>query len=160
MQSPQNTNSCFNQVVQESPISNSVPISFTRKVARKPACNWSIEEDRKLLDAVNKFGKSRWVAIAEFVGSRSRKQCRERYINHISPMIDTSEWTPKEDSVIIQGHGKYLNSWSKIANMLKGRTAHAVRNRYYSLSSKISTSKTCFVPTSSPYTVTYCGELW
>ncbi|EDR24383.1 hypothetical protein, conserved [Entamoeba dispar SAW760] len=160
MQSPQRTNSCFDQVILESPIPSPISTSFTMNVTRKPARNWSIEEDRKLLDAVSKFGNSRWVEIAEFVGSRSRKQCRERYINHVSPMIDTSKWTPEEDYVIIQGHYKYLNSWSKIAKLLKGRTANAVRNRYHSLSSKIPTSKTCFVPSSSPYTVTYGGELW
>jgi len=53
---------------------------------------WSIEEDSALSDIINIRGIISWSAIAKELNSvvkaiRSGKQCRERWLNHLSPNI-------------------------------------------------------------------------
>ena len=126
------------------------------KKQRRKAQSWSEEEDRKLLHAVELFGTSKWVEIARYVGTRSRKQCRERYVNHVCPSIDNRDWTAEEDKFILQAHGLLNDRWCSIAKSLKGRTARAIRNRYYALVHK---PKTCFVPSKIPFTVIIGGKI-
>ncbi|KAF9282205.1 hypothetical protein BGZ88_011148, partial [Linnemannia elongata] len=47
---------------------------------------WTDEEDRKLRDLVNEYGPEKWVFIASRIGSRTGKQCRERWHNHLDPL--------------------------------------------------------------------------
>jgi hypothetical protein len=46
---------------------------------------WSAEEDAFLAQLVEKHGAEKWVQIAKLLGSRSGKQCRERWHNHLDP---------------------------------------------------------------------------
>lgn len=47
--------------------------------------SWTKQEDATLIDMVNKLGPERWVVIAKGLGSRTGKQCRERWHNHLDP---------------------------------------------------------------------------
>jgi hypothetical protein len=42
-------------------------------------CNWSREEERKLLDSVAVHGEAAWTRVAADLGNRSDVQCRFRY---------------------------------------------------------------------------------
>lgn len=42
-------------------------------------CNWSREEEQKLLNAVQEYGNKAWTRIATEMGNRSDVQCRFRY---------------------------------------------------------------------------------
>ena len=126
---------------------------------KKCGISWTREEDQKLLEGVKTFGEKRWVEIAKFVGTRSRKQCRERFVNHISPKIVKKPWTPEEDKIILNSFHIYGNKWSEIGRKLNGRTARSVRNRYRSLIAKQSMS--CFkVVDKSYYSVVIGGKIW
>lgn len=46
---------------------------------------WTKDEDAKLEGLVSQFGSEKWVVIASEMGSRSGKQCRERWHNHLDP---------------------------------------------------------------------------
>jgi hypothetical protein len=43
---------------------------------------WSLEEDVKLIEAVQRFGKN-WVPVAALVYTRSNSQCRQRWLEHL-----------------------------------------------------------------------------
>ena len=128
-----------------------------KKKKRKAGQSWKEDEDTRLLTAVEIYGTSRWVEIAKYVGTRSRKQCRERYVNHVCPTIDNREWTEDEDAMIMKLHSQCENKWCYIAKQMKGRTARAIRNRYYSL---INRPKTCFVPTKMNFKVIIGGTYY
>ena len=48
---------------------------------------WTAEEDRKVVDLVQKHGAKKWSLIASNLPGRIGKQCRERWHNHLNPAI-------------------------------------------------------------------------
>ncbi|BFU18697.1 myb family DNA-binding domain containing protein [Entamoeba histolytica HM-3:IMSS] len=126
---------------------------------RRQGKMWTNEEDNKLMRGVERYGESKWVEISKEVGSRTRKQCRERYINHLKPSIDTSQWKREEDEIILQQHSVFGSHWCSIAMYLNNRTARSIRNRYYSLINKKSNSS-CFKPSTMTHYKILTSSSW
>lgn len=64
---------------------------------------WSPEEDEILMAAVHSIGASHWSRISSHLPGRVGKQCRERWCNHLCPMVTKGVWTQDEDAIIAQG---------------------------------------------------------
>ncbi|GMH78427.1 hypothetical protein TL16_g07798 [Triparma laevis f. inornata] len=77
-------------------------------------------------------GTTKWSLVADELRSRSGKQCRERYHNHLDPTVKKGSWTKEEDELILSLQKEYGNAWAKITSFLPGRTDNAVKNRYWS----------------------------
>jgi Myb-like DNA-binding domain len=60
---------------------------------RKP---WTNEEDAKVLELSEKYGKN-WGMIAQHIDGKTGKQVRERYINKLDPSIKRLPWSEEED---------------------------------------------------------------
>jgi len=48
--------------------------------------SWKKEEDMRIIDLVNKYGKA-WSKISKILGTRNGKQIRDRFINVLDPEI-------------------------------------------------------------------------
>ncbi|PWN50684.1 hypothetical protein IE53DRAFT_304284, partial [Violaceomyces palustris] len=91
---------------------------------------WSADEDRRLLRLVREIGAERWVTIAERMGTRTGKQCRERWHNHIDPTINKEPFSPAEDALIIAMYERMGSRWAEMSKQLKGRPDNAIKNHY------------------------------
>ena len=60
--------------------------------------------------------------IALKLVNRTGKQCRERFLNHLSPDIKRSPWTAEEDNIIQMLHSMLGNRWSKYVEHLPGKS--------------------------------------
>jgi hypothetical protein len=97
---------------------------------------WTKEEDERLRAAVGEEMEGstpQWGVIAQAVGSaRDGKQCRERWVSHLSPSLQTGPWTAEEDRLIATGVAELGTKWKEIAARLLGRSELAVKNRHHS----------------------------
>ena len=94
------------------------------------------EEDKLIIAFVNEHGPQDWPKIKQMIPSRSPKQCRERWFNHLSPHITKKEWTVQEDLFIFRAVMSLGQHWANIAKMMPGRTDNSIKNRYNSSISK------------------------
>ncbi|KAF9303943.1 hypothetical protein BGZ74_002707 [Mortierella antarctica] len=91
---------------------------------------WTDEEDRKLRELVNEYGPEKWVFIASRIGSRTGKQCRERYTNHLDPRINKAPFTHEEDMRIMELYNQMGSKWAEMAKHLPGRPDNAIKNHF------------------------------
>lgn len=92
------------------------------------------------------------IAIAKEMGSRSGKQCRERWHNHLDPSsqsrsalsctrtsahisgfcstVNKGDWTPEEDALIQQMYAQFGSKWAEMAKHLPGRPDNAIKNHF------------------------------
>ena len=66
--------------------------------------------------------------------SRTGKQCRERYVNHLDPDTKRSAWTMEESAVIRDMFPTHGTKWSQYISALPGRSDNAIKNRYHLIS--------------------------
>ena len=94
--------------------------------------SWTQKEDEALNVAIKKFGKNKWSDIAKAVGSRTPKQVRERWTNCLCPGLKKEPFEQWEDEIIISMQKEVGNKWATIARSIPGRSAGAIKNRWYS----------------------------
>lgn len=97
---------------------------------------WNAEEDMKIMECIDKYGTNNWQMISKHIPGRTGKQCRERFVNNLSPDLKQGKWTKEEDRILLENYKLIGNKWSSIAAMIPGRSANGTKNRFKSLSHK------------------------
>lgn len=100
---------------------------------------WNGQEDRLLKELLGQ--RKKWGNIASAINTefhkglkvRTGKQCKERWNNHINPMIERGVWSEKEDLQLLESYQRLGNKWSTIAKELSNRTDSSIKNRVKSL---------------------------
>lgn len=102
------------------------PVRHRGKSKRK----FSQSEDDIILEMVKEHGLGCWKEISEKLGTRTARQCRERWKHYLSPGIDASPWTSEEDLILARKVRELGPKWSLIRECLPGRTDVNIKNRY------------------------------
>lgn len=88
---------------------------------------WTAEEDKMLTFAVGAYGVGNWVKIQQHVPGRTDVQCRERWVNILSPNVKSGPWTAEEDRKLREATERHgLGKWAQIAQELFPRTDNQV----------------------------------
>lgn len=104
-------------------------INKKQAVPRRP---FTVEDDAKLIEMMNNSDFVNWDIIAQKMGNRSSRQCRERWVNYLSPGIRTDPWTEAEDRLLITKMNELGRCWSTIGRFFNGRSENDIKNRWYS----------------------------
>ncbi|KAI6093043.1 hypothetical protein F4821DRAFT_276728 [Hypoxylon rubiginosum] len=89
---------------------------------------WSRSEDDRLRQLVDLRGPTNWVAIANELGTRSAKQCRERYHQNLKQSLDHTPIRPDEGVLINTMVNQIGKRWAEIARHLHNRCDNTVKN--------------------------------
>jgi transcription factor MYB, plant len=84
-------------------------------MGRSPCCHqeaavikkgpWTPEEDKLLVDYIQKNGHGSWRRLPKLAGlNRCGKSCRLRWTNYLRPDIKRGQFTDEEEKVIIDLH--------------------------------------------------------
>jgi len=100
---------------------------------------WSPYEDSIISESVT--SRKKWGEIAKSINRtihrgwkvRTGKQCKERWNNHLNPLINKGPWTLEEDIDLILLYLKFGKKWCKISASLPSRTENNIKNRLKSL---------------------------
>jgi len=69
--------------------------------------------------------------------SKRAKQCRERWLQHLSPGITTGEWSDRDKEFLLDLQTRYGSQWKIIAEFFPGRTDNQVKNQFFSIMRKV-----------------------
>ncbi|KAG6018592.1 hypothetical protein E4U19_000166, partial [Claviceps sp. Clav32 group G5] len=107
-------------------------VKVTRE--RRP---WLPHEDYLLICMVKDRGAHHWAKISGYVGSRSAKQCRERWRHILDPHLKHESITREEGQFIVDWVDRKGQQWAEIARHLEGRSDNGVKNWYNARSDRI-----------------------
>jgi hypothetical protein len=115
--------------------------NFTNQKTNITYGNWTRREDEMIINYIVNHGEQQWNILAEMIGNRTGKQCRERWKNHLDPSICKDQWKESEDQLIIKSVKKNGTKWAAISKLLPGRTDNDVKNRWYSVLNRRKTNE-------------------
>jgi hypothetical protein len=116
---------------------------MSKKAATTSSGAWTVEEEKKLVSAVETFGTNSWVKIAANVPGRNDYQCCSKWQTIYKKVAATSSgaWTVDEEKKLVSAVVAFGNtSWAKIAANVPGRNDYQCSRKWQYMSKKAATT--------------------
>jgi hypothetical protein len=107
--------------------------TLTVKPKGPPRQKFSVQEDEQLRDLVTELGTNNWAEVSARLGTRSARQCRERFRNYLSPNLRNGQWTEEEDQLLREKFQEFGAKWSLIVAFFPSRSEVNLKNRWTQL---------------------------
>lgn len=91
---------------------------------------WTEEEDTLLKRAVHLYGAGNWTKVQRLVPGRTDMQCRERYMNILTPTVKNTQMTAEDTEKLIKLVEQHGRTWSAFASMFEGQTDNRLMRHY------------------------------
>ncbi|KAF8640483.1 hypothetical protein AX17_000146 [Amanita inopinata Kibby_2008] len=95
---------------------------------------WTPDEDRQLLRLYGQLGP-KWSTIARDIPGRTDDACSKRYREALDPTLKKDEWTPEEDTKLMEVYARIGGKWGQVGQELR-RSGLGCRNRWRLLERK------------------------
>jgi hypothetical protein len=90
-------------------------------------------EDVRLRQLVDAFGTNAWPEIASKIGTRTVRQCRDRWNHYLSTSPGNIAWTDDEDARLVRMVDQVGVRWKTVAGFFPQRSESDVKQRWSSL---------------------------
>ena len=101
------------------------------KSGKKVRKLFSQQEDEMLTKIMYQQPFETWIAVAEQLPGRTARQCRDRWVNYLSPSNKNGPWSHEEDQLLAEKYVEHGPQWTTIAKFFDGRSENNVKNRWY-----------------------------
>lgn len=124
------------EVVSDADVNVDTDASPTQQEKLKsPFKRWTSEEDRLLIEGIEKFGKKNWKIVAQHIGTRDPAQCLQRWAKSVNPTISKGRWTNEEDARLLFLIRQFPTiekvSWTDVSSMMRRRNSKQCRERWF-----------------------------
>jgi hypothetical protein len=106
--------------------------SGLRKGSRHPhlKSKFSANEDTLLVSLVHQFGTNCWAKVAKLIDGRNPRQCRDRWLNYLSPKVSLGPWTMDEEAMLTRKFIEFGPRWRVIATFFSTRSDVNIKNHW------------------------------
>jgi hypothetical protein len=94
---------------------------------------FNADEDDRLRGLVARLGDADWRAVAAKMPRRNRRQCRERWVNYLSPAVCNATWSHGEDELLRAKVQECGRKWRTIQGFFPGRSDVNIKNHWRQL---------------------------
>jgi predicted lipoprotein with Yx(FWY)xxD motif len=113
---------------------------MSRKPAATAGSEWTVEEEKKLVSAVETFGATSWANVAANVPGRNETQCSKKWRTMSQKVAATASgtWTVEEEKKLASAVETFgATSWANIAANVPGRNESQCSNKWQRMSKKV-----------------------
>jgi hypothetical protein len=92
---------------------------------------FTADEDAVITRGMQSDPPDSWHHIAKRLPGHTVRQCRERWLNYLSPDIRSEPWSPEEDQLLVEKIRQMGRTWTAMRAFFNGRSAADIKNRWF-----------------------------
>jgi hypothetical protein len=90
---------------------------------------WTKEEDKKLMNLIDTYGKN-WTKISKLFTSRNPKQVKNRFENSLNPILIKKKFSKEDDDLMKKLFDLFGNKWSMYLNYFPFCSIKRIKTRF------------------------------